>query len=115
MRIAEFQFRILQNWNKFTIWNAGKQGKQFYKSLTDENKNKVVAFCDVDLNKLNRANYQPYCNVQRKVTATIPIIHHSNAVPPVVICVKQDLTDGMLETYIASHSWVEGEDFYFLS
>lgn len=36
-------------WNKtFSIWNAGKQGRKFYRYLPDYFKSRVVAFCDVD-------------------------------------------------------------------
>ena len=38
-----------QPWqNGFTIWNAGKQGRKFYRDLPDYLKDKVLSFCDVD-------------------------------------------------------------------
>lgn len=39
-------------WNKtFSIWNAGKQGRKFYRYLPDFIKSRVIAFCDVDTSK----------------------------------------------------------------
>lgn len=35
----------------FSIWNAGKQGKKFFRDLPLEQKNKVKAFYDIDRSK----------------------------------------------------------------
>jgi len=35
----------------WTIWNAGKQGRKFYRSLSPENRRKIGFFCDVDPKK----------------------------------------------------------------
>lgn len=37
----------------FTIWNAGKQGRKFFRDLPASEKKKVMAFCDVDKSKIN--------------------------------------------------------------
>lgn len=34
--------------NGFTIWNAGKQGRKFYRDLPENFQSKIIAFCDVD-------------------------------------------------------------------
>ena len=41
----------------WTIWNAGKQGRRFYRSLLPENRRKIAAFCDVDVKKLASGCY----------------------------------------------------------
>lgn len=37
--------------------NAGRDGKKFFNMLKEENKKKVVAFCDIDQKKIG-AKYQ---------------------------------------------------------
>lgn len=37
--------------NGFTIWNAGKQGRKFFRDLPLDLKGHVEYFCDVDLSK----------------------------------------------------------------
>lgn len=41
LRIDRFQSKVLCHWSRITIWNAGKQGRKFYRSLSDANKRKV--------------------------------------------------------------------------
>eukprot|EP01068_Selenidium_serpulae_P018025 Selendium_serpulae@DN6430_c0_g1_i5.p1 len=90
--------------------NAGRQGRIFYKSLSGDNKEKVTSFCDVDKKEISRGFFVDQ-NDKRK----IPIIHFSEAQKPLVICVKQDLTNGCLEENIASLHLKEGVDVYYFS
>ncbi|KHN77927.1 UDP-GlcNAc:betaGal beta-1,3-N-acetylglucosaminyltransferase-like protein 1 [Toxocara canis] len=115
MRIAAFEQFVLPKWNSFTIWNAGKQGKRFYRSLNKNSRSKVVAFCDVDRKKIARGSYEHFDHASRTVTAVIPIIPVEKASPPVAICMKLDLTDGVFEALIGERGWNEGVDFYYLS
>uniref|UniRef100_A0A1I7ZW16 Glyco_trans_2-like domain-containing protein n=1 Tax=Steinernema glaseri TaxID=37863 RepID=A0A1I7ZW16_9BILA len=124
MRIRYIEDMILGGWKKLTIWNAGKQGKKFYKSLSTENRGKslsvenrgkVVAFCDVDSSKIRHGKYEVYDEVERKVTSTIPVISHEDAQPPVVICVKLDLTNGEFERLLRQKHWIEGRDYFHFS
>ena len=42
------QGAVLTKWPSFTIWNAGKQGRRFYRSLRPENQAKasdLTLFC----------------------------------------------------------------------
>ncbi|KAI8492705.1 UDP-GlcNAc:betaGal beta-1,3-N-acetylglucosaminyltransferase-like protein 1 [Branchiostoma belcheri] len=57
IQLAALQDRVLVNWSRFTIWNAGKQGRRFYRDLSKENKAKVAAFCDVDVKKIEKGFY----------------------------------------------------------
>ncbi|KAJ8318941.1 hypothetical protein KUTeg_004032 [Tegillarca granosa] len=41
IRLEFLQKQILSKWSNFTIWNAGKQGRKFYRSLSKENQNKL--------------------------------------------------------------------------
>uniref|UniRef100_A0A914V8S3 Glycosyltransferase 2-like domain-containing protein n=1 Tax=Plectus sambesii TaxID=2011161 RepID=A0A914V8S3_9BILA len=115
LRVCQFQTNVLNKWPHFTIWNAGKQGKKFYKSLTKDNQEKVVAFCDVDSKKLAQKVYEQYDAESRTITARVPIISYQMARPPAVICVKLDMTDGALEGYLRDLCWTEGVHYFHLS
>jgi hypothetical protein len=41
LRVDVLQESVLAKWKQFTIWNAGKQGRRLYRSLTPENQAKV--------------------------------------------------------------------------
>lgn len=111
MRLAEVERRKLREWDHFTIWSAGKQGKLLYKCLSACSKAKVAAFCDVDERKIGRGVHEEYDERQRRVTARIPILGIRDAQPPFIICVKQDLTGGDLERFIAEKGLREGLDY----
>lgn len=87
LRVERLERVILEKWKKFTIWNAGKQGRKLYNCLTQRNKNKVEAFCDVDINKINQ-KYIHYDPITRKTEKAIDIVHFREANSPFVICVK---------------------------
>lgn len=78
---------VLSKWESFTIWNAGKQGRQFYNSLSEENKNKVLAFCDVDTKKIGK-KYVPFNPVSRQEGCPIDIVNFHYAKKPFIVCVK---------------------------
>ncbi|XP_047398884.1 UDP-GlcNAc:betaGal beta-1,3-N-acetylglucosaminyltransferase-like protein 1 isoform X3 [Sciurus carolinensis] len=84
-RVRFLEERALPSWTSFTIWNAGRQGRRLYRSLTAASRQKVgpapalprpslprphsppcpapsappqvVAFCDVDENKIRKGFY----------------------------------------------------------
>ncbi|XP_070595858.1 queuosine-tRNA galactosyltransferase isoform X2 [Erythrolamprus reginae] len=95
-RVLFLEERILTNWTSFTIWNAGKQGRKLFRSLSPANQNKVTAFCDVDKNKITKGFYI-YEESKETSKPRIPVIHFKDASPPLIICVKLDLTDGQFE------------------
>uniref|UniRef100_A0A1Y1LIT6 Glycosyltransferase 2-like domain-containing protein n=1 Tax=Photinus pyralis TaxID=7054 RepID=A0A1Y1LIT6_PHOPY len=109
LRLERLQ-RHLCKWTSFTIWNAGKQGRKFYNSLTGDNRRKVVALCDVNA-KLIGGRYVPYCAKTRTTGRPVPIIHFKDAQPPLVVCVKMDMTDGVFESNLNSLNLVEGVDY----
>lgn len=81
----------------FTIWNAGRAGKRFFKSLPEEYRNRVRYFCDVDANKIGKEfrNYDPV--LRKEISPPVPIISYREARPPMIICVKLNLTNGAFE------------------
>lgn len=56
-RVRFLEERALPHWATFTIWNAGRQGRRLYRSLTPGARAKVVAFCDVDEKKIKKGFY----------------------------------------------------------
>ncbi|KAK5985279.1 UDP-GlcNAc:betaGal beta-1 3-N-acetylglucosaminyltransferase protein 1, partial [Trichostrongylus colubriformis] len=75
MRIDRFCDKVLPHWPTFTIWNAGKQGKRFFRSLPEEYKARVVSFCDVDEKKIKKGVFEEYDEVARVVRWKLPIVH----------------------------------------
>lgn len=111
IRMEYIQKQVLDKWESFTIWNAGKQGKKFYRNLSSNNQRKVAAFCDVDPKKIKCGAYI-YHESKEKIKPTVPIVHFQSAKPPFIICVKLDLTGGEFEKNLASLNLKEGVDFY---
>ncbi|KAF5278070.1 hypothetical protein FQA39_LY18396 [Lamprigera yunnana] len=114
LRLERLQREVLSKWLEFTIWNAGKQGRKFYRSLTKENKCKVKAMCDVDVNLIGKT-YAPYDPKTRTVERAINIITFRNAIPPIIICVKMDLTNGEFERNLKSLNLIEDKDYVYFS
>ncbi|XP_013921310.1 PREDICTED: UDP-GlcNAc:betaGal beta-1,3-N-acetylglucosaminyltransferase-like protein 1 isoform X2 [Thamnophis sirtalis] len=110
-RVLFLEERILSNWTSFTIWNAGKQGRKLFRSLSPANQNKVTAFCDVDKNKITKGFYT-YEESKETSKPRIPILHFKEASPPLIICVKLDLTDGQFEENLSLLNLKEGVDYY---
>lgn len=111
IRMEYIQKQVLDKWESFTIWNAGKQGKKFYRNLSTTNQRKVAAFCDVDPKKIKCGAYI-YHESKEKIKPTVPIVHFQTAKPPFIICMKLDLTGGEFEKNLASLNLKEGVDFF---
>ncbi|XP_049872208.1 UDP-GlcNAc:betaGal beta-1,3-N-acetylglucosaminyltransferase-like protein 1 [Pectinophora gossypiella] len=105
---------VFPNWEYFTVWNAGKAGRKLVRSLNKETLKKVKSFCDVDIKKVGRT-IELYCPVKRTVDIKLPVIHFTQAKPPLLICVKLDLTDGQFENNLKSLNLVEGKDYILFS
>ncbi|KAK8776724.1 hypothetical protein V5799_029932 [Amblyomma americanum] len=114
LRLARLKQHILDKWPSFTIWNAGKQGRRFYRSLDIEDRRKVTAFCDVDEKKISRGVYI-HEESEEVPRPRVPIIHFREATPPLVICMKLDLTNGSFEANLSSLNLVEGVDYVHFS
>lgn len=114
IRLQALEDRVISVWSEFTIWSAGKQGKKFYRSLSDASKKKVTAFCDVDEKKIEKGVYI-YEESKILPKPRIPILHFTDSKPPFIICVKLDLTGGGLEENLSSLNLEEGKDYYHFS
>ncbi|XP_040100860.1 UDP-GlcNAc:betaGal beta-1,3-N-acetylglucosaminyltransferase-like protein 1 isoform X2 [Oryx dammah] len=113
-RVRFLEEQALPHWATFTIWNAGRQGRRLYRSLTAGSQHKVAAFCDVDENKIRKGFYC-YEDSQERPKPRIPVLHFRAARPPFVICVKLDLTGGAFEDNLRSLNLQEGRDFLHFS
>ncbi|KAM4824879.1 queuosine-tRNA galactosyltransferase isoform X7 [Urocitellus parryii] len=113
-RVCFLEEWALPQWASFTIWNAGKQGRRLYRSLTAASRCKVVAFCDVDENKIRKGFYC-YEEAQERPKPRVPVLHFRAARPPFVLCVKLDLTGGEFEENLRSLRLQEGRDFVYFS
>ncbi|KAK7501529.1 hypothetical protein BaRGS_00007333 [Batillaria attramentaria] len=111
VRVEYIQKRLLNTWTNFSIWSAGKQGRRFFRSLSPANQTKVQMFCDVDEKKIQKQCYT-YEESKNRPKPKIPIVHFSQVVPPVIICVKMNLTGGGFEENLASLELQEGVDFF---
>ncbi|XP_037546115.1 UDP-GlcNAc:betaGal beta-1,3-N-acetylglucosaminyltransferase-like protein 1 [Nematolebias whitei] len=111
LRVDFLQERVLSQWENFTIWNAGKQGRKLYRSLNPINQKKVKAFCDVDANKIQKGFYT-YEESEERPKPKVPILHYKDATSPFIICVKLDMTGGVLEENLNSLQLKEGTDCY---
>lgn len=112
-RVKAIVDHVICKWEQFTIWNAGKEGRRFYRSLSHDDQQKVVAFCDVDVKKINKGFYI-YEESDIIPKPKVPIIHYREAHPPLLIYVKWDLTEGEFEN-LASLNLLEGKDYYLFS
>ncbi|CAM9478018.1 unnamed protein product [Heterosigma akashiwo] len=106
IRIPFLEARVLQHWDTFTIWGAGKDGRRFINDLSPSIASKVTAFCDVDDNKIGRDYYFI------KLKKYIPVIHISAACPPFIICVGTKRYGGQIEKNIQSLGHEEGKDYF---
>ncbi|KAG0719131.1 UDP-GlcNAc:betaGal beta-1,3-N-acetylglucosaminyltransferase-like protein 1 [Chionoecetes opilio] len=78
-----------------------------------EAQNKVVAFCDVDAKKVN--TFYTYEASPDRVKPRVPILHFTKARPPLVICMKLELTGGKFEENLASLKLQEGKDYHLFN
>ncbi|XP_030636262.1 queuosine-tRNA galactosyltransferase [Chanos chanos] len=111
LRVDFLQQKVINQWNSFTIWNAGKQGRKLYRSLSPANQKKVKAFCDVDENKIKKGFYT-YEESKERPKPKIPVLHFKESSPPYIVCVKLDMTGGALEENLLSLQLKEGVDYY---
>jgi len=110
LRVKELESQLLCCLSSFSIWSAGRDGKRLYRSLSLENRNKVVAFLDVDQKKLAAGLY-----FDRDRRQHVPIVEWKRAIDfkyqPTIICVKSGLHEGFEEN-LASLQLTEGEQYW---
>lgn len=126
LRVAALEKLILtsgrySNWNgTFSIWNAGKAGKHFYRALTPATQQRVTSFCDIDPKKIERGVFEAHIQGSRTSGRKIPIISWTQATAPIIICVRQELEEDEAQREFRHRievikGWVEGVDYFYLS
>ncbi|XP_066912360.1 queuosine-tRNA galactosyltransferase-like [Clytia hemisphaerica] len=113
LRMKQIQKNVISKWGNFTIWNAGKQGRKFYRSLDPENREKVLCMCDVDDKKIQKGVYT--CEMIKGADGKplkVPIVHFKDARKPFIICVKLGMSNGVFEDNLSSLCLEEGKDFF---
>ena len=103
IRVQAFERQVLSKWDKFVIWNAGKDGRAFYRMLTAENKSRVAYFVDINpkiIDTFYDDHGQSSEGSKRRLVRKIPIFHFSKLKEdhlPYVGCVSWDKTEGKFQ------------------
>jgi len=92
-RVRHLEATVLSQpyWQQFTIWGAGKLGRQLFGALSPECRKNVKGFCDVDEKKIGK----PYHHSTLKESR--PVVHFREAAAPLLLCVNLGLTGGKFE------------------
>ena len=98
--------RVLELWPRFTIWGYGRDGRKIINLLSPAMAHRLVAFCDVDPKKVGRTYFI------QGIRKHVPVIHYTEATPPLLICVGSKRFGGDLEANIAFLNLKEGVDYY---
>lgn len=109
VKLRALERRILDHLESFSIWGAGRDGRNFVNELSEANRKKVVVFGDVDVNKIGTHYENPLTGVD------IPIVHYSELKPPVVCCVALGRTTGVFEDNVKSMCWECGKDYWYFN
>eukprot|EP00045_Choanoeca_perplexa_P006922 m.60587 g.60587 ORF g.60587 m.60587 type:complete len:515 (+) comp13853_c0_seq5:24-1568(+) len=116
-RAKLFQEQVLttEPWQDgFTIWGAGRNGRQFYQQLSLSNKAKVKMFVDVDPKKIG-TDYPDHGPDGRGYVRSIPVHALDKLAPPFVTCVSLDRTQGQFEANLLARQAREGVDYFTFS
>ena len=52
VKLKAMERRVLNKLDHFSVWGAGRDGRNFVNELSEENRKKVVCFGDVDVKKV---------------------------------------------------------------
>ncbi|PFH32206.1 B3GNTL1 protein [Besnoitia besnoiti] len=126
IRVREFQEQVMQTLHPrapWIIWSIGRDGKRFYRSLSPANRERVIAFVDIDKKKVSRKVYAD--PLEPLKGRQIPIHFWEDARrfldepdterrPVFVICVKYEMPPhNTLEQKLQQLQMKEGQDFFF--
>lgn len=105
VRVAAFEDIVLSlpAWREgFSIWGAGRDGKEVYKCLSETAKHLVTMWGDVNPNKIGKS-------LRHK-----PIVHFSDLKAPIACCVTLDREGRQFEANLASLNLTQGHDYIHL-
>lgn len=72
LRAVAFEVNVVKKWDKFVVWGAGRDGKDFVKALSKEARKKIVCMVDVDHKKIEAGHYY-----HKEMDLRIPVLHFS--------------------------------------
>jgi glycosyltransferase involved in cell wall biosynthesis len=119
IRVRAFERAVLSRpeWQQFTIWGGGRDGKQFLAALSAQARPQVRAFCDVSP-KIVGTTYVNH-RAAPPHNLPVPVGHISAAQAPVVVCVSLRRSDergeGELRRNVEALGLVEGKDVWFFN
>jgi len=119
VRAQAFEERILStpSWEKFVVWGAGRDAKNFMNEISSSARTRVAAMIDIDPRKTGRQ----YTNSQVPDQSPVPIVHFSKAPRglPVVVCVakrrKGSGHEGELESNVETLGLIEGTTLWYFN
>ena len=119
VRAEAFEKRILSlpSWERFIVWGAGRDAKNFLCELSPSARSRVEALIDIDPRKTGRK----YANSHEPDQAPVPIVHFSKAPRglPVVVCVakrrKGSGESGDLESNVDTLGLIEGVTLWYFN
>jgi hypothetical protein len=105
IRIAAFERLVLSRpeWAHFSIWGAGRDGKEAFKRLSDGAKSRVLCWGEINPRKIGLALYGKR------------IVHFSELRPPIATCVALDRRDGQFEANLDAKRMRPGIDYVYLT
>eukprot|EP00927_Polykrikos_kofoidii_P071798 TRINITY_DN68008_c0_g1_i1.p1 TRINITY_DN68008_c0_g1~~TRINITY_DN68008_c0_g1_i1.p1 ORF type:complete len:413 (+),score=69.39 TRINITY_DN68008_c0_g1_i1:151-1389(+) len=116
VRMGHIQEQLLNGLTMFSIWSAGRDGKRFYNSLNEVNRNKVRAFLDVDVKKIGSGGY--FDKARKKHVPILPFTSLRDAsgalqieLLPTILLVKGGLYTEF-EANLADMKLEEGRDYW---
>ena len=119
VRAQAFEERILSlpTWEKFIVWGAGRDAKNFLNEISPSARQRVQALIDVDPRKTGRK----YTNTNVGDEVSVPIVHFAKAPRglPVVVCVakrrKGSGVSGDLESNVDTLGLIEGTTLWYFN
>jgi len=117
LRLKSFEERILResggNWSDgFVVWGAGRDGKEFIKSLSPDLLPRVKFIVDVDEKKIAAGYHHRNRNIHIDVKNFRVLQEEEFKGLPVVVCVAMYRTGGKLEENVRSVGRTEGVDLW---
>jgi hypothetical protein len=105
IRVAAFEKLVVGNlkWTSFSIWGAGRDGKEMFKRLSEDGKARVSCWGEINPRKIGLQLYGK------------KVVHFSELCPPIAACVALDRTDGEFEASLEAKHLRPGIDFVYLT
>jgi glycosyltransferase involved in cell wall biosynthesis len=105
IRVAAFEKLVLGKlgWTSFSIWGAGRDGKEMFQRLSEDGKRRVLHWGEINPRKIGLSLYGK------------KVVHFSQLEPPIAACVALDRTDGEFEASLAAKNLRPGLDYVYLT